>query len=287
MKSLVIIPNYCDSRSTATHRYMTEIGRLPIITDDQEKTWMQQYRNGSQVARDKLVRAHLRFVVSVAKQYRYPGTLLDDLISEGNIGLMRAIETFDESRGIRLLSYAVHRIRKRIQIYIAHHTTSAPGYRDGKISYHRYEQAWRMLTETLQREPSEDELAEALEVSSYYVHRFAHRRWACASLQEPQASSEHRTLEDILSSQDRNPVEILLADHERTVIKRWLAQLSERQRFVITEYFGLEGNPPRDVFSIADSLGTTHQRVSQMKEGVLRRFRMEIKRSQTEALKVT
>lgn len=244
MKKLTIAPQYSDSRIPVTHRYFTELSRLPTITAAQEGAWMKQYRQGSQAARDKLVRAHLRFVVSVAKQYRYPGTLLDDLISEGNLGLIRAIETYDEERGVRLISYAVHRIRKRIQLYIARHTTSAPGYKDAKISYHRYEQAWQTLTEKLQREPSEDELAEALEVSSYHVHRFTHRRWICASLQEPCSSSGRQTIEETLAHQEHNPEEILLVDHEGVFIENWLSQLGERQRHIIVEHFGLGGNPP-------------------------------------------
>ena len=225
-------------------------------------------------------------MVSVAKQYRYPGTLLDDLISEGNLGLMRAIETFDEERDVRLISYAVHRIRTRIQYYIARHTTSAPSYKDAKVSYSRFEQAWQTLTEQLQREPTEDELAEVLGVSSYYVHRFTHRRWACASLQGPASLPEYGTLEDVLFNPEDNPEETLLANHQRALIKNWLDQLTETQRYIIVEHFGLAGNPPRDVLDISYSMHYTHQRISQIKEGVLRRLRMEIRRTQTASSKV-
>ena len=281
MKRFVITLRYTCSRTSATQRYFSELKRIPLISAQQERQWMKQYRNGSQAARNKLVQAHLRFVVSVAKKYDQPGVLLDDLISEGNLGLIRAIETFDEEQGFRLISYAVHRIRQRIQSYIERHTTSAPSYQDDMLSWHRYQQAWQTLSEQLQREPDVEELSEVLGVKPYYIHRFTQRHWECTSLEEPHPQYDHFTLGDQLSSTDSSPEALLLAEHNQTILRIWLGQLTEQQRYVITEYFGLQGELPRDVFSIAGSLGITHQRVSQIKEELLQRFRMQAKGGDT------
>jgi RNA polymerase primary sigma factor len=255
---------------------LTEIGREDLINADQEVELAKKIKKGDQAALAKMVRANLRFVVSVSKQYQNQGLSLPDLINEGNLGLIKAAKRFDETRGFKFISYAVWWIRQSILQSLAEQAriVRLPLNKIGNIS--KINRAYARLEQQHEREPTVDELALALELPENDVKQNMknNRRHVSMDAPLPGAEDDDRNMYDLMQGeQDSNPESTLLNESLRREIERSLATLSEREADVIRHYFGLTGQHPLTLEEIGELFDLTRERVRQIKEKGIRRLR--------------
>src|SRR5262245_19976965 len=255
-------------------QYLRDISIYPLITREDEVALAQRIRQGDEEALDKLVRSNLRFVVSVAKKYQNQGVALGDLINEGNLGLIRAAHKFDETKGIKFISYAVWWIRQAILQALAEQSriVRVPLNRAGAL--HRIGKRSSTLLQELGREPTVEEIAEELELSHEEVQRTLAISQTHLSLDAPLTPGEDNRLLDYLPDQlssgpDDETYERALAN----TIEEALGTLKEREAKVLRLYFGLEGSEPMTLEEIGSMLGITRERVRQIKEKALVRLR--------------
>ena len=260
--------------SASLDQYLQEISAYPLIDREEEGRLAKCIRQHDDEALDRLVRANLRFVVSVAKKYQNQGVALADLINEGNIGLIRAAQKFDETRGIKFISYAVWWIRQAILQALAEQSriVRVPLSRAGTL--HRIGRRSSTLTQELGREPTMQEIAEELDLSPEEIKHTLTMAQSHLSLDAPLVPGEEGQLLDYLSDQESlGPDEEMYARALCHSIDQALSTLSEREAVVLRMYFGLGDSEPLTLEQIGESFGITRERVRQIKERGLERLR--------------
>lgn len=255
-------------------RYLQEIGEVPLLTPEEEIELARRIKKNDQEALEKLTKANLRFVVSVAKQYQNQGLSLGDLINEGNLGLIKAAKRFDETRGFKFISYAVWWIRQSILQALAEQSrvVRLPLNRVGALN--KIGKAFSNLEQEFEREPSASEIAEELEMTPYEVSDTLKISGKHLSLDAPfNQGDDNRLLDVIEDDQQQPPDEVLMQESLRIEVQRALTTLSEREAEVIKLYFGLDREHPLTLEEIGERFNLTRERVRQIKEKAIRRLR--------------
>ncbi len=274
MRQLKIVKQITNRESQSLDKYLQEIGKVDLITSEVEVELAKRIREGDQVALEKLAKANLRFVVSVAKQYQNNGLALGDLINEGNVGLIKAAKRFDETRGFKFISYAVWWIRQSIMQALAEQSriVRLPLNRVGSLN--KIYKTFSSLEQKFQREPSADELAEVLEIPMEEVVNNISLSGRQVSMNAPFVQGEDNTLLDVLKDDNEDtPDSGLMTDSLQKEVQRALATLTERESDVIALYFGLNGKHAMTLEEIGEKFDLTRERVRQIKEKATRRLR--------------
>ena len=273
MRQLKIVKQITNRESQSLDKYLQEIGKVDLITADQEVELAKLIRKGDTIALEKLTKANLRFVVSVAKQYQNNGLTLGDLINEGNLGLVKAAMRFDETRGFKFISYAVWWIRQSILQALAEQSrvVRLPLNRVGTLN--KISKTYSLLEQKFQREPSPAEVAELMDVSQEEVESTMKISGRSVSMNAPLVQGEENSLLDVLSSPDEAPDENMMTTSLRQEVNRALSTLTEREAEVISSYFGLNGSRAMSLEEIGDRFQLTRERVRQIKEKATRRLR--------------
>lgn len=273
MRQLKITKSITNRESASLDKYLQEIGKEELITVEEEVELAQRIRKGDREALEKLTRANLRFVVSVAKQYQNQGLSLPDLINEGNLGLIRAAEKFDETRGFKFISYAVWWIRQSILQALAEQSriVRLPLNQVGALN--KINKALAKFEQEYERTPTPEELAEILDLPKEKVMDTLRVSGRHVSMDAPFVEGEDNSLVDVLENQD-SPVADgkLINESLKKEIERALATLTERERDIIRYFFGL-GCPEKTLEEIGEEFGLTRERVRQIKEKAIRRLR--------------
>ena len=263
-----------DPSDGSLNQYLREISRYPLLDRQEEKRLAREIRRGGEEALDKLVRSNLRFVVTVSKKYQNQGVPLPDLINEGNLGLIKAARKFDETKGIKFISYAVWWIRQAILQALAEQgrIVRVPLNRAGTM--HRIGRWKAKLVQELGREPTAAEIAEGLGLSREEVENSLAISRAHLSLDAPVAPGEDSRLLDYLPDRvSRGPDEEMLEKALTEALEAALSTLRPREATILRQYFGLAGTAPRSLEEIGTGLGVTRERVRQIKEQALKRLR--------------
>ena len=273
MRQLKIVKQITNRESESLEKYFQEIGKVELITAEMEVELTKRIKEGDQIALEKLTKANLRFVVSVAKQYQNGGLSLGDLINEGNVGLIKAAKRFDETRGFKFISYAVWWIRQSIMQALAEQSriVRIPLNRVGSLN--KINRTFSQLEQKYQREASNQEVADVLNVAIDDVDKALHMGGRHISMNAPFVSGEDNSLLDVLENMEETPDSGLMAESLRGQIERALTTLTEKERDVIVHYFGLNGTEAKSLEDIADHFHLTRERVRQIKEQALRRLR--------------
>ena len=274
MRQLKITPSITNRDSASLDKYLQEIGREELITIENEVELAQRIRKGDHAALDKLVRANLRFVVSVAKQYQNQGLSLPDLIDEGNLGLIKAAEKFDETRGFKFISYAVWWIRQSILQALAEQSRIVRLPLNQVGSLNKINKAFSKFEQENERPPSMEELADALEVPIDKISDTIKVSGRHISVDAPFVEGEDNSLLDVLMNDD-SPVadQKLMSESLLKEIDRALdSMLAERERDIVRMFFGI-GGQEMTLEEIGDQFGLTRERVRQIKEKAIRRLR--------------
>lgn len=255
-------------------RYLQEIGDVPLLSAEEEIALARSIRKGDQQALEKLTKANLRFVVSVAKQYQNQGLYLTDLINEGNLGLIKAAKRFDETKGFKFISYAVWWIRQAILQALAEQSriVRLPLNRVGTL--HKIGRVSSDLEQEFGREPSPDEIAQELDMSPYEIADTLRISSRHLSLDAPFNQGEDNRLLDILEDEMQvSPDDILMDESLKLEVERALDSLSQRESEVISLYFGINADRSYTLEEIGERFGLTRERVRQIKEKAIRRLR--------------
>jgi RNA polymerase primary sigma factor len=271
MRQLKIAKQITNRENQSLDKYLQEIGKLDLISPDMEAKLAVRIREGDQVALEKLTKANLRFVVSVAKQYQNHGLTLNDLINEGNLGLIKAAQRFDETRGFKFISYAVWWIRQSMMQALAEQSriVRLPLNRVGSLT--KIARNFSELEQKFQREPSLQELADVMNVPIQEVHDTMRVSGRQVSIDTPFRQDEDNTLLDTLINDLEAPPDSDLLSHSlKAEIKRALSTLTARESEVIGLYFGLNEEPPMTLEEIAEKFDLTRERVRQIKEKATR-----------------
>ncbi len=274
MRQLKITKQVTNRENASLDKYLQEIGRLELITAEEEVVLAQKIKKGDVKALEKLTKANLRFVVSVSKQYQNQGLSLPDLINEGNLGLIKAAQRFDETRGFKFISYAVWWIRQSILQALAEQSriVRLPLNKIGSIN--KINKAFSKLEQEFEREPTAAEIAKVLELSETEVKESMKNAGRHISMDAPLISGEDSNMYDVLKSGDSpSPEKELMTDSLRREIERALQTLSEREADVIRYFFGLSGNHALTLEEIGEKFDLTRERVRQIKEKGLRRLK--------------
>jgi len=274
MRQLKISKQITNRESQSLDKYLQEIGKVDLLAPDEEVTLAQRIKQGDQLALEKLTKANLRFVVSVAKQYQNQGLSLGDLINEGNLGLIKAAQRFDETRGFKFISYAVWWIRQSILQALAEQSriVRLPLNRVGSLN--KISKTFSELEQKFEREPTPDELAEVLEVSPNEIIDTLKISGRHVSMDAPFVQGEDNTLLDVLENDSEGtPDSGLMNDSLRREVQRALSTLTQRESDVITLHFGLNGEHPMTLEEIGEKFDLTRERVRQIKEKAIRRLR--------------
>jgi RNA polymerase primary sigma factor len=274
MRQLKISKQITNRESQSLDKYLQEIGKVDLLTPDEEVILAQKIRDGDQLALERLTKANLRFVVSVAKQYQNQGLSLGDLINEGNLGLIKAAQRFDETRGFKFISYAVWWIRQSILQALAEQSriVRLPLNRVGSLN--KISKTFSELEQKFEREPSPEELAEVLEVSTSEVVDTLKISGRHVSMDAPFVQGEENSLLDVLENDGEDkPDSGLMNDSLRKEVNRALSTLTQREADVVMLYFGLDGNHAMTLEEIGEKFNLTRERVRQIKEKAIRRLR--------------
>ena len=274
MRQLKITKSITNRDSASLDKYLQEIGREDLITAEDEVELAQKIKQGDQVALEKLVKANLRFVVSVSKQYQNQGLTLPDLINEGNLGLIKAAQRFDETRGFKFISYAVWWIRQSILQAIAEQARIVRLPLNQVGSLNRINKAFSKLEQEFEREPSPEEIAESLEIEEDKVSESQKISGRHVSMDAPFKDGEDGTLLDVLSNGNSPKTDVSLMNESlQKEIKRSLSTLTDREKDVIMLFFGIGIPHPLSLEEIGEKFGLTRERVRQIKEKGIRRLR--------------
>jgi RNA polymerase primary sigma factor len=274
MRQLKISKQITNRESQSLDKYLQEIGKVDLITADEEVQLAKRIKEGDQIALEKLAKANLRFVVSVAKQYQNQGLSLGDLINEGNLGLIKAAQRFDETRGFKFISYAVWWIRQSILQALAEQSriVRLPLNRVGSLN--KISKTFSELEQKYEREPSPEELADVLQVSTAEVVDTMKISGRHVSMDAPFVQGEENSLLDVLANDsEETPDQSLMADSLRREVQRALSTLTQREADVVTLYFGLNGESVMTLEEIGEKFNLTRERVRQIKEKAIRRLR--------------
>jgi RNA polymerase primary sigma factor len=274
MRQLKITKQLTNRETASLEKYFQEIGRVDLITANMEVELSQRIRAGDQVAFEQLIKANLRFVVSVAKQYQNQGLALPDLINEGNLGLIKAAKRFDETRGFKFISYAVWWIRQSILKALAEQSRviRLPLNKIGIIS--KINKIYQFLEQENERPPSAEEISERLNIPLGEVQKSIKNSRHHVSLDAPLIKGENSNLYDIINIGNfPNPDKALLQESLKIEIKRALQTLKPRETTVVQLYFGLGDARPMTLEEIGVTLNLTRERVRQIKEKSIRRLK--------------
>ena len=274
MRQLKITKSITNRETASLDKYLQEIGREELITADQEVLLAQRIKLGDQEALEKLVKANLRFVVSVAKQYQNQGLSLPDLINEGNLGLIKAAQRFDETRGFKFISYAVWWIRQSILQALAEQSriVRLPLNQVGSLSKIRKES--NRLEQRFERPPSAEEIAEAMEVPQQKIDAALKISTRYISMDAPLAEDEDTKYIDVFVNEDAEGTDnTLIKESLLKEIHRSLSTLSEKERQVLYLYFGIGMNHGLTLEEIGIKFDLTRERVRQIKERAIRRLK--------------
>jgi len=269
-----ITKQFTNRESQSLDKYLQEIGKVDLLTPQEEIDLAIRIRKGDTEAFEKLAKANLRFVVSVAKQYQNQGLSLGDLINEGNLGLIKASKRFDETRGFKFISYAVWWIRQSILQALAEQSriVRLPLNRVGTLN--KIGRAYRNLEQEYEREPNAAELATALDMDTNEVAETLKLSGKQVSMDAPFTQGEENSLLDVIENDDLpSPDNSLMSESLKTEIGRALSSLSEREAEVIKLYFGLETDSAHTLEEIGARFNLTRERVRQIKEKAIRRLR--------------
>jgi RNA polymerase primary sigma factor len=274
MRQLKITKQVTNRETASLDKYLQEIGKVDLITADEEVELAQRIKAGDQIALEKLTKANLRFVVSVAKQYQNQGLTLPDLINEGNLGLIKAAQRFDETRGFKFISYAVWWIRQSILQALAEQSriVRLPLNKIGSIN--KINKTFAFLEQAHERMPSPEEIAKELDMTVADVKQSLKNSGRHVSMDAPLIAGEDSNLYDVLrSGESPNPDRELLTESLRTEIERALETLTPREADVIRLYFGLAGQHSMTLEEIGETFDLTRERVRQIKEKAIRRLK--------------
>ncbi|MGQ1890994.1 sigma-70 family RNA polymerase sigma factor [Thermophagus sp. OGC60D27] len=274
MRQLKITKQVTNRESPSLDKYLHEIGKVQLITAEEEVALARKIKQGDEQALSQLIKANLRFVVSVAKQYQNQGLGLPDLINEGNLGLIKAAQRFDETRGFKFISYAVWWIRQSILQALAEQAriVRLPLNKIGSVN--KVNNAFARLEQEFQREPTSEEIAELLDMAPKDVKEALKASNKHISMDAPLKPDDDNTLYDILLSDgDGSPDADLLDDSLRKEIERSLSTLSIREADIIRLYYGLHGEPPYSLEEIGKLFNLTRERVRQIKEKAIKRLK--------------
>ncbi|EHQ25655.1 sigma-70 family RNA polymerase sigma factor [Mucilaginibacter paludis] len=273
MRQLKITQSITNRESQSLDKYLHEIGKVDLITAEEEVILAQKIREGDQAALERLTKTNLRFVVSVAKQYQNQGLTLGDLINEGNLGLIKAAKRFDETKGFKFISYAVWWIRQSILQAIAEQSriVRLPLNQVGSLS--KISKAFSKLEQEYEREPSPEELADILETTVDKISDTLSNSGRHVSMDAPFVQGEENTLLDVLDNHEPNTDFHLINESLAEEIKRSLSTLTEREREIVVLFFGLGSNSPFSLEEIGEKFNLTRERVRQIKDKALQRLR--------------
>ena len=275
MRQLKITKSITNRESQSLEKYLQEIGKVELISPDEEVQLAGLIKQGDQAALDKLTKANLRFVVSVAKQYQNQGLSLPDLINEGNLGLIKAAQRFDETRGFKFISYAVWWIRQSILQALAEQSriVRLPLNKVGLTN--RIQKAYSQLEQEFEREPSPEELAELLELDAEEISATLGIGARHISMDTPLAEGEDNTLIDVLENPNAERAEENIEHKEslKQEIDRSLKTLTERQKEVICFFFGLGVDHPMSLEDIGARFNLTRERVRQIKDKAITKLK--------------
>ncbi|HJB44308.1 MAG TPA: RNA polymerase sigma factor RpoD/SigA [Candidatus Coprenecus merdipullorum] len=273
MRQLKITKSITNRESASLDKYLQEIGREELIGVDEEVELAQRIRKGDQAALEKLTKANLRFVVSVAKQYQNQGLSLPDLINEGNLGLIKAAEKFDETRGFKFISYAVWWIRQSILQALAEQSRIVRLPLNQVGSLNKINKALSKFEQDNERMPSPDELAEILDIPRDKIADTLRVSGRHVSVDAPFVDGEDNSLLDVLVNNDSpNADKGLVNESLNKEIERALSTLTERERDIVKDFFGI-GTQEMTLEEIGEKFGLTRERVRQIKEKAIRRLR--------------
>ncbi|HLT64905.1 sigma-70 family RNA polymerase sigma factor [Flavobacterium sp. xlx-214] len=274
MRQLKITKQVTNRETASLDKYLQEIGKVDLITADEEVELAQRIKAGDQRALEKLTKANLRFVVSVAKQYQNQGLTLPDLINEGNLGLIKAAQRFDETRGFKFISYAVWWIRQSILSALAEQSriVRLPLNKIGSIN--KINKMYALLEQSNERPPSAEEIAKELDMTVNDVKESMKNSGRHLSMDAPLVEGEDSNLYDVLrSGESPNPDRELIHESLRTEIERALETLTPREADVVRLYFGLGDQHPMTLEEIGETFDLTRERVRQIKEKAIRRLK--------------
>ena len=274
MRQLKITKQVTNRETASLDKYLQEIGKVDLITADEEVELAKRIKQGDKLALEKLTKANLRFVVSVSKQYQNQGLSLPDLINEGNMGLIKAAQRFDETRGFKFISYAVWWIRQSILQALAEQSriVRLPLNKIGSIN--KINKAYAALEQELEREPKPGEIAEYLEISIEEVKESQKNTGRHVSMDAPLIQDEDNNLYDVLRNDENiTPETELLYDSLRKEIDRAVSTLTPREADVVRFYFGLGNSHPMTLEEIGEKFDLTRERVRQIKEKAIRRLK--------------
>ena len=275
MRQLKIIKQITNRESASLDMYLQDIGKVELITADEEVILAQKIRLGDQKALDKLVKANLRFVVSVSKQYQNQGLSLPDLINEGNMGLIKAAQRFDETRGFKFISYAVWWIRQSILQALAEQSriVRLPLNKIGAIN--KINKTHSKLEQLLEREPIAEEIAELIDISPKDIRETMKSQGRHMSMDAPIGNTDDGgSMYELMESQhDEAPDKDLMLDSLRSEIERSLNGLTPREADVVRLYYGLSGGHSHSLEEIGEKFELTRERVRQIKEKAVRRLK--------------
>ncbi len=275
MRQLKITKSITNRESQSLEKYLQEIGKVDLITPEEEVQLAIKIKQGDQRALEKLTKANLRFVVSVAKQYQNQGLSLSDLINEGNLGLIKAAQRFDETRGFKFISYAVWWIRQSILQALAEQSriVRLPLNKVGLSN--KISKAYSQLEQEYEREPSTEELAELLDIGTEEIETTLGVAARHVSVDAPFVDSEDNTLLDVLENPNSDSADSELEHYDslRFEIERSLSTLTDRQRDVIKLYFGIGVEHPMSLEDIGEKFSLTRERVRQIKDKAITKLR--------------
>ena len=273
MRQLKITKSITNRESASLDKYLQEIGREELISVDREVELAGRIRNGDRAALEELVRSNLRFVVSVAKQYQNQGLGLPDLINEGNLGLIKAAEKFDETRGFKFISYAVWWIRQSILQALAEQSRIVRLPLNQVGSMNKINKALQRFEQEHERRPSAEELAEALDMPVDKIAETLKMSGRHVSVDAPFVEGEDNSLIDVMVNEDSpNADRGLINESLSTEINRALATLTPREADILRKFFGI-GTPEKTLEEIGDELHLTRERVRQIKEKAIRKLK--------------
>jgi RNA polymerase primary sigma factor len=275
MRQLKITKSITNRESQSLEKYLQEIGKVDLLTPEEEVDLAKKIKSGDQEALERLTKANLRFVVSVAKQYQNQGLSLSDLINEGNLGLIKAAQRFDETRGFKFISYAVWWIRQSILQALAEQSRIVRLPLNKVGSLNKINRAFSELEQEFEREPSPEELAEVLEIPTDEVETTLGVAARHVSMDAPFVDGEDNSLLDVLENGNTPKTDSQLEYNEslRQEIERSLGTLTERQCDVIKLYFGIGVEHPMSLEDIGEKFGLTRERVRQIKDKAINKLR--------------
>lgn len=278
MRQLKITNKITNRESLALDKYLNDISKIDLLTADEEAELARRIRDGDKEALERMTKANLRFVVSVSKQYQNQGLSLPDLINEGNVGLMKAAKRFDETRGFKFISYAVWWIRQSILQAIVEHARIVRLPLNKVGSYNKVNEAVVTFVQEFEREPSDEELGELLEMTPKAVTKMKQNGSRHLSFDAPVGGEDgDATMLDLMNFDVlQSPDTQLMEDSLKDEVKYGLSLLSTREVDVIAAYYGLKGMKPMTLEEIGELYGLTRERVRQIKERAIRRLRKSV-----------